>query len=703
MHEEAPSLLDPTTLPEENLNPPIDISDGILPDNAETQLPSTIINDSVITETETVTNSEEPITDDRWYEKEKAAVNALKDISGIDRQLDEDSTATTNELAKHQDTLNYLEQRPYVDTNGITRGQGGEFVADEGKHFDREGVMRSDDTVDEYAKLNIVGEDSIQSRLADAEARDDKTTKLSLEEEASYRLTQDLNSLNYSGEDSLVQRWAQVEALGLDEASSKIQDAIQSKIENALANPQEDKDGISQDLGARFIDKLVAEKEQLKSELLRTGDGVEKNESTAIPENEADADYETGSDPDLEKMGETERKQTELENELRSAVVNYAAAKIDSEKLFYKGDGRSELDESGLNMDKAFKEYMNIAGKSIDDAVEISSALLVAHQLDIDTTQGSIKELESRATLTDVEQRELTNLRDRLINLNNLRESFSDQLTSKESEKKALEVSEVIKIKKQVEEAIMLERNRRLEGQGIKASAKRGMAKFNDWMKKNPTARIGIGLGMAAAGVAGTVTGFAPAVGLAFAGSRLLSGTGIYNLSRGIGDTLINRRYSKAEALMMKDYLNLSAEASDSVRKNKVVSALAATAIAIIPGVYRMIETQQHFSANVPENLIPKLPTKIISAIPKVLTVHPAGSNLLPWSFVMDKFHENLSNPKVLDRILNNKYGIKFIGNNQGAGLGRILSVHIPGKGNFTDSSYINGALEYVLGSGGAS
>jgi len=64
----------------------------------------------------------------------------------------------------------------------------------------------------------------------------------------------------------------------------------------------------------------------------------------------------------------------------------------------------------------------------------------------------------------------------------------------------------------------------------------------------------------------------------------------------------------------------------------------------------------------------------------------------------MDLLHTNISSPEVLNKLTNNPFNIKFIGNGLGGGNGAITSVSIPGQGTFSDLGHINSAIAYVLG-----
>ena len=79
-------------------------------------------------------------------------------------------------------------------------------------------------------------------------------------------------------------------------------------------------------------------------------------------------------------------------------------------------------------------------------------------------------------------------------------------------------------------------------------------------------------------------------------------------------------------------------------------------------------------------------------------TITPQGGDEYPWTFGMNNLGTNISAHDTLTKIVNNPYGIKFVGNGMGGGSGAIESVFIPGQGTFTDFAHINGAIAAIMG-----
>ena len=96
--------------------------------------------------------------------------------------------------------------------------------------------------------------------------------------------------------------------------------------------------------------------------------------------------------------------------------------------------------------------------------------------------------------------------------------------------------------------------------------------------------------------------------------------------------------------------------------------------------------------------------TGVVTPPPKLPmpTITPQGGDEYPWTFGMNNLGTNISAHDTLTKIVNNPYGIKFVGNGMGGGSGAIESVTFPGpdgiRRTFTDFAHINGAIAAIMG-----
>jgi hypothetical protein len=246
-------------------------------------------------------------------------------------------------------------------------------------------------------------------------------------------------------------------------------------------------------------------------------------------------------------------------------------------------------------------------------------------------------------------------------------------------------------------------------------------AKFTEWMQKHKTARMMTSAGLTGLGLFGMATANAPLYLSTNVLKRSLTGFGSYEMTRSLGVLKSSRMLSKAELNTIDNYLDASKRETTTLRRFNRASILVGSALLTLgPTIFSLIEGHKNAADVVNRGARHIGGARVIgggsagAATPpagapggsaltsaNTLNIQPVDSNTLPWDFGANTMHTNISNPNVLNSLVNNKDGIVFHGNGLGNGLGAFTSVTIPGQGTFTDIGHFNGAIEYILNNGG--
>ncbi len=506
------------------------------------------------------------------------------------------------------------------------------------------------------------------------------------------------------GEDGLIDEWKKVIKAG-DEESKILEFDIEDEILERLETELKD---ASDDQKMRFFDRIHAlahkdvspEEEAVTAEESTEPVVTDDNEETEQPYEAEDPNQEVEVPKELDALAETQM--AKVEEEYLESVKRYAKAKVDAEKIFAGKSGKQALEEASKDLQQKFDNWINANAELVVSLKSKNARGNAISDLtaELDYLRENLTDLEAQRdagnSSTELAQ-QIEELKKQEAEDNALLEEYKNEDGSFNKELKAdivkADIMErLIEMSKNVDDAVLEER----------VSRNSKFAKFNNWVTKHPRTRLGVGLALTGMGVVGAATFNAPLVAVSALGRGLLSGFGSYNVSRAIGEMIGRGRMKRAELTSVTNYLEASNSQTSSTRTSKRVGAAAALIVGSLTSVLGVLNSHAELHA---VKHIPKLasnPTQPINTpllqTPK-LSLAPIDNNQLPWDYAMNNLHTNISDPNVLHQLIDNKLGIKFVGNNLSGGSGRIFSVHIPGQGVFTDSGHINAAIERILGS----
>ena len=230
----------------------------------------------------------------------------------------------------------------------------------------------------------------------------------------------------------------------------------------------------------------------------------------------------------------------------------------------------------------------------------------------------------------------------------------------------------------------------------IKEAKRPRLAKFNEWLKRKPAVRIAIGVGLAAMGTIGVVTGAVPLIALAMGGKAVMAGAGGYNISRGIGERIASNRYEKAGVDSIEDYVDAAGAQSNTRRKSKKAGVVAGAALAAVP-IVRGINQIANATPDVPT--VPKDYNPNMDRYSGIATARPEA----PGQFSTMVTEQNLPNPDLinaqgaaLDAAYNRVSSSLNLGQlrNLNALLGRLSTT--PGYGNGFSASAMDSLADQI-------
>jgi hypothetical protein len=435
------------------------------------------------------------------------------------------------------------------------------------------------------------------------------------------------------------------------------------------------------------LSQIKEQLEQIQSDLnlLKPGGTGEVENKTEDEDTEEDA-----AEPTEEMTKTPEAIAGNARIAYYEAIDEYAKAKIAAEYLTAGPEKKAAFEAAGEMLKSTREAWLNAQAELVRNADRIGEDLQLINDQERVEAQGILDALlknkeDSGDDYDGSLEAEIAVQQANLARIANYDSLIAEHIASREARLQEFAVNELTELSKKVDDEMLAERTRRHPR----------LTKINNWLQKHPKTRIGVGLGLTAMGVVGTATFNAPLVALAVSGRGALSGYGSYNASRGIGEMIASRKMNKTELATIDDYLGASDRQSSTRRNSKRIGAAVAVAMAAAPAILAM--TEVHHAASVFQHKTPGVTTAVQSRV-VVPMITPQGGNEYPWTFGMNNLGTNISAQDTLNKIVNNPYGIKFVGNGMGGGNGAIESVFIPGQGTFRDFAHINGAIAAILG-----
>jgi len=267
---------------------------------------------------------------------------------------------------------------------------------------------------------------------------------------------------------------------------------------------------------------------------------------------------------------------------LNGAIEQFAKARVDSEELSSRGGDQTELELQAGNLNEVFEQWASSFAKFTVARYEILVDYQVQSKANRAEATQSIAELqvqliappEGRATDAEINAH-IKELQDYIEELN---QYDADLLTTASEVDKYIaeeKAKALLAIRTKVDAAMLAEREARHPT----------LTKVTEWLKKHPKLRIATGVALAGIGFIGAVTLNAPLVGVAIAGRAGLRGVGTYNVARGAGEWIGDRRYDKTDINSIEDYTEAAMRQTKTRRRSKRVGAVAGVALAAAPVV----------------------------------------------------------------------------------------------------------------------
>ena len=667
-----------------------------------------------------------------------------------------DLDSSRQELQTAQDMKTYLDGRDYTDTKGkLHDAETGQFkaagLANEKPETETQG----------YETMSVMDKGGLLDKWADAANRGDKTMSIDIEDELVRRLdaepslSEDRKEQIFSTYTSMMEsRRATNSENAVNAEPSSPEKASADKVpsENALdtpaidfpptengepTNPEDSGDGpreslpgtspIDEEPGTpadvvptppaeveptnpedsgetdetsernKALDQLRENIEKLKQSIEGLPDKqVVLDELAKIQDEWERLKNGESEDVDKEEVEPTEemiKSPEAIAGEARIAYYEasneYARAKIAAEGMFAGGEKKAAFETAGVALKEAREKWLSAEADLVRSADRIGEDLQLINDQERSEAQGILDTLlktkeDSGDDYDGSLEAQIAAQQANLAKIDSYDAQIKEYIANREAQIQEFAVSELTELSKRVDDEMLAERTRRHPK----------LTKINNWLQKHPKTRIGVGLGLTGLGIVGAVTFNAPLVAFATGAKAGLSGYGSYNASRGIGELIASKKMNKAQLETIDDYLGASDRQSATRRNSKRLGAAVAVALAAAPAIIAMSEAHHAATAvshSTGSGPTPPPPTKTI-------VVTPQGGNEYPWTFGMNNLGTNISAPDTLNKIVNNPYGIKFVGNGLGGGQGAIESVTIPGQGRFTDFAHINGAIAAIMG-----
>jgi hypothetical protein len=394
------------------------------------------------------------------------------------------------------------------------------------------------------------------------------------------------------------------------------------------------------------IEGLLAELDRMQQELDRLRNG-ETDESG--PEEEEE---EEEVEPTEEMAKSPEAAAAESRIAYYEASSNYAKAKIAAEGMFAGAEKKEAFETAGVALKEAREKWLSAEADLVRSADRMGENLQAINNQERTEAQGILDTLlKAKEDAGDDYdgglEAQIAAQQANLARIDDYDSLIAEHIASREARIQAFAVGELTELSKRVDDEMLAERTRRHPK----------LTKINNWLQKHPKTRIGVGLGLTAAGIVGAATFNAPLVAFATGAKAGLSGYGSYNASRGIGEMIASKKMNKTQLATIDDYLGASDRQSATRRNSKRMGAAVAVALAAAPAIIAMSEahhaaTAVHSPGTTPPP--PPVPTSTIA-------VTPQGGSEYPWTFGMNTLGTNISAPDTLNKIVNNPFGITCV------------------------------------------
>ena len=627
-----------------------------------------------------------------------------------------DQASAQQELKTAQDMKTYLESRDFTDANGkLHDAETGAFKSM------NDANTRPESQTQTYESMDVMKDGGLLDKWAEAMDHNDKTTSINIQDELYRRILAEPN-LSDDRKEQILQSYQTMAEGRRNNASDNpadfANDAAPTEPTSTEAEPtppteveptnQEDTGESPEDTGEaeetterdksldelrEDIDKLrqsiegLPDKQAILAELDRLQNDLDrlKNGESGTEEEEEEEEVEP-----TEEMAKTpEAAAGEARFAYYDAISDYAKAKIAAEGMFAGAEKKAAFETAGEALKEAREKWLNAEADSIRSADEKGENLQFINNQERTEAQGILDTLLQRKEEAGDDydgglEASIAFHQANLAQLDSYDTLIAEHIASREAGIQEFAVRELTELNKRVDDEMLAERTRRHPK----------LAKINNWLQKHPKTRIGVGLGLTAAGIVGAATFNAPLVAFATGAKMGLSGYGSYNASRGIGEMIASKRMNKTELATIDDYLGASDKQSTTRRRSKRFATAVSVALAAAPAIIAMSEA--HHATSVVHS--PKPPQIIDKPPTETLTVTPQGGNEYPWTYAMNHLGTNISSQASMEKWVHNPFGVKFTSNGLGGGQGAITSVYIPGQGTFTDNAHINGAIAAILG-----
>jgi hypothetical protein len=276
------------------------------------------------------------------------------------------------------------------------------------------------------------------------------------------------------------------------------------------------------------------------------------------------------------------------------SVKEWAAARIDSERLLAGKDEKERLAVAKEKLDRAFENYCAaLSRKHVENFKEWDENINLSVDY-VDQSKATQSKLEQQRALSpedredefkDFSDEDFARNIQAQIDYQAKQAEYQRESSAKRDAELALfnqvKVEELMKVRARVDAEMLAQR----EAKHPK------LAKINEWLKKHPKTRVAAGLALTAIGITGTVTGLAPLAVLGFGGRTALGAYGAYNASRGIGEMAgDSERFGVGKETKANISEELGAqEKQTNIRRWSKRAGAAAAAIVGAIGAYKLV------------------------------------------------------------------------------------------------------------------
>jgi hypothetical protein len=391
----------------------------------------------------------------------------------------------------------------------------------------------------------------------------------------------------------------------IEEGQRKIGEAVNKRIEELVNSGMSEQDATDQATD-EFLGRIKPENKdgdkgpkELSEEDIegvpffvedKSEKDVEDKEDEEPPDddnNEQDKEDKDDSEEKgkAEEPSDIERRAAEADAELQEAmayldtrVENFARARIALERIL-GGKNQEIFDAAERDLHDAFAKLEAARAKCVGIQMEQFDAAASEIQRQGDVIAESMQ--KAQEALDNAKPEDDIDLLRKNV------QAYEAWQRENEDKKQLLEQQrqEVLAQNQEANLQLLTQVQQRVDAEMIaQREAKHPkLAKFNEWMKKHPVARIAAGAALAGAGILGVATGNIPLVVAATAGRAALAGYGGYNIVRGLGENRATTQFGKADIGNIQDYTEAAETQSTTRRRSKKGGAVLGAALASIP------------------------------------------------------------------------------------------------------------------------